>query len=106
LVWELDGIQLKKWLTLECRVHDIACSPNGKTIITAAYENVIVWDLQSGKQQQKMPGHEFDVACVAYSPNGNLIISGGEDTKIMVYDAHTRELTAKVSVDEERSDEL
>jgi WD40 repeat protein len=42
-----------------------------------AAPEVCVWDAQSGKELLKLTGHTGDVRCVAFSPDGKRIASGG-----------------------------
>ena len=58
-------------------------------MISGGYESVIAWDLHSsiGRQKMKMQGHKYDVSAVAYSPDGRFILSGGQDTKLVLWDA-------------------
>mgnify|MGYP003663103940 CR=1 FL=1 len=58
-------------------VHDVAFSPDGKTLASSGME-IILWDLDSGKQQSKLDGHDFHVPSVAFSPDGNRILSAGD----------------------------
>ena len=74
----------------------MACSPDSKTMISAGYENLIVWDLNTGRQQMKMPGHEYDVTAVSYSPDGSLVLSGGQDNFLMIWESKTGQPKAKL----------
>jgi len=63
---------------------------------SAGYENLIVWDLETGRQKMKMLGHDHDVTAVAYSPDGSLILSGGQDSKLMMWESSTGQPKAKL----------
>ena len=39
-----------------------------------------------------MKGHDAEVCSVAYSPDGKLIVSGGRDKKVIIWDNDTRQV--------------
>lgn len=54
--------------------------------------SVRLWDVQSGKEVCINPGHRGPIQRVAYSPDGRLIVSAGEDRRILWWDAKTGKL--------------
>jgi WD40 repeat protein len=51
-----------------------------------------LWDLRTGKERASLVGNDATVLCVAFSPDGKLIASGGEDRIIRLWNVETREL--------------
>jgi WD40 repeat protein/serine/threonine protein kinase len=89
-------------------VYSARFSPNGKRVATGGYDKlVLVWNpdevkpIDIGKRLDGQPdtnqsvvrlaGHDGPVRSVAFSPNGKLALSGGEDNTIRVWDLATGE---------------
>ena len=67
-------------------LEDIAYSPDGKMIASAASEGRIgVWDAATGETMHQVETSESQCA-VAFSPNGRYLATGGRDNKVTVYD--------------------
>lgn len=46
---------------------------------------LLVWEWQSEQYVMKQQGHANEMNCIAYSPDGQYIVSGGEDAKVKVW---------------------
>jgi periodic tryptophan protein 2 len=46
---------------------------------------LLVWEWQSESYVLKQQGHESDMTCIDYSPDGQIIATGGDDGKIKVW---------------------
>lgn len=91
-VWNLMNGKVIKTLTgHNCCVNSVAVSPDGTLIVsgggssfgdkTPKYSDKIlrVWDSSSGSLLHSLKGHTSSIMCVAFSPNGEYIASGGGD---------------------------
>ncbi|KOR28280.1 hypothetical protein TI03_05060, partial [Achromatium sp. WMS1] len=71
----------------------VASSPNGKQIlsVTGGNEEIItLLDLETGQEILTFTGHSGSITSVAFSSDGNQIVSGGVDTTIRLWDIATR----------------
>jgi WD40 repeat protein len=76
-------------------VYCVAWSPDGKQVIGGSFDGSLkLWDATSGalvrefkafKEKEFEKGHRDGVFSVAFSPDGKLIASGGNDRKIKLW---------------------
>jgi WD40 repeat protein len=48
-----------------------------------------VWDIKRGKELRQLVGHGAPVRAAAFSPDGKLIVTGGDDQTARMWDAQT-----------------
>ena len=78
-------------MTTDSEIHCIALSGDGDLIVSSSHNSVQVWDAKTGKQLRELQGHTSSVYSVAFSPDGNQIVSGSGDQSVRVWDAKTGE---------------
>ena len=75
-------------------IGDIAFSPDGNTLATAGYDDVIrLWDALTGEQTATLIGHESSVTCIAFSPDGLTLASGGgyDDKTVRLWNINNKQ---------------
>jgi WD40 repeat protein len=88
-LWELaTGKPLAK-LKLPGRVQSSAVAPDGKVLATAQDGTVRLWEVATGKELRAAFGPARPVRSVAFSPDGKLLASAGDDRTVRVWDAAT-----------------
>lgn len=58
-------------------VDDIAFGPDGKTLLSVCGLNVELWNLESGTQVRRLSPTNSSPRCVAFSPTGDTLATGG-----------------------------
>lgn len=58
-------------------VDALTFSPDGRYIASGSFQEVILWDSQTGVLRQKITGFVDRVVALSFSPNGKLLATGG-----------------------------
>jgi WD40 repeat protein len=76
-------------------VESLAYSPDGRYIASGSFQEVCIWDVQSGQLTHKLTGFAHNVVSLAFSANSKLLATGGgvpsEDGELKVFEAGTWE---------------
>ncbi|KZF25027.1 WD40 repeat-like protein [Xylona heveae TC161] len=69
----------------------LACSPNGKTLASADDAGaIIIWDLATGRRVKRMRGHgKGGIWSLSWSVESTILVSGGADCTVRVWDVTT-----------------
>ena len=78
-----DQIPSKDNSTLS--VFDIACSPNGKLIIAAVGNRVLLYNSEDGSLIESLRGHKDTVNSVDFNFDGTRFASGGSDSVVVLW---------------------
>ncbi|KAL7307553.1 hypothetical protein TKK_0000247 [Trichogramma kaykai] len=72
-------------------ISSIAVNPSGDWIALGSSElgQLLVWEWQSETYAMKQQGHSSNMTCMAYSPDGQYILTGGEDGKLKLWNTTT-----------------
>jgi WD40 repeat protein/serine/threonine protein kinase/tetratricopeptide (TPR) repeat protein len=80
-----------------CQAVAIAISPDGTTLaaatVIAGQEHVPteahLWDIKTGERLGSPMLHQDDLLCIAFSPDGKMVLTGSHDRTAQLWDAHT-----------------
>ncbi|KAH7929493.1 WD40 repeat-like protein [Leucogyrophana mollusca] len=78
-------------------VRSVAYFPDGQHIASASEDKtVIIWDVESGRQDGQPLRHDSAVRGIAISPDGRRIASGMQEDGLVIWDALTRKVVHEV----------
>ena len=65
-------------------VSTVAVNPSGEWLAfgCSSVGQLLVWEWQSESYILKQQGHFYDMNVLAYSPDGQIIVTGGDDGKV------------------------
>jgi len=86
--WNIQNGQVTRSLKLDKPVSSLSLDPQGTLLATASI-GIKVWDLASNRVLKKFAGHTGKVIDLAFSPDGNYIVSTANDRFVNVYSLHT-----------------
>lgn len=98
-VWDAKkGALVRKTEALKTPVNGLAVSPDGARAAVAtvgpkkgAGGQVVVFDLETGKPESTIDGHDDAVTCLVFHPKTAHLATGGTDKTVRVWDLKTRE---------------
>ena len=71
------------------KFHDVAFSPDGRSICACGTEGLTVWDAQSIEVLRTVAAPRGTVDRLAWSPTGELVAAGGDGGGVQLWDART-----------------
>ncbi len=78
-------------------VEAMAYSPDGKTLATGSFQELTLWDTDTGKPKARVGGFADRVVAIAYAPDGKMFATGGgaptEDGEVKLFDAAGKLIT-------------
>ncbi len=94
---EKDPLRAPAHLSL---IESLALSPDGNTLASGAYQEVVLWDTKTGKIKHRLKDFAERVVALAFSPNGQFLATGGgaptEEGEIRVFEVATGKETMKL----------
>ncbi len=93
-----------KYWTLSGHTNDIKClavSPDGSLAATGdKNKNIIIWDINAGKQLATLTGHQNDVQSLSFSPDGRLLASGSRDESVIIWNIASSERVMQIKTED------
>lgn len=88
-IYDINTFENKYTLQIsDNKINSLAISNKGLWLAFGSKKlgQIVVWEWKSETYVFKQQGHYFDVSSIAYSPDGSLLASGGQDGKIKIWE--------------------
>src|SRR5207248_7841979 len=88
-VYEWATGQAVRRLTAQgCDIQGASFSPTGRLLAARTAQGpILIWDILSGQELARLPGHRGGTTLLAWSPDGRRLVSAGGDLTLLVWDA-------------------
>jgi WD40 repeat protein len=84
-------------------VNSISFSSDGRTLAAASDDGLVrLWNVDTGELIATLRGHPDVAECVAFSPRGRLLVSGGKKGELIFWDSSSHAELARLSADESK----
>ena len=88
-LWKVENWEHLGTLSVNATVFTIDFSPDSTTLASTGYESVDLWTVATGEKITSLIGHPGWVNAVAFSSDGETLISGGDDGMLRLWDVTT-----------------
>ena len=85
-LWKVQSWELLGQLNANATAYTISFSPDSKTLASTGYASVNLWKVESGEKIATLTEHIGWVNAVAFSPEADTLISGGDDETLRIWD--------------------
>jgi WD40 repeat protein len=94
--WRYDDAQPEpRWVVMTAHdgwIRDVAVSPDGARIATCGRDQFVrIWSASDGALLREFQGHDQDVYCLRFHPDGKSLVSGDERGVVKHWDLETGE---------------
>lgn len=86
LVWNVETGALLHRMEGNIGPQGIALSPDGKTLASTAMPKVRFWELPMARKLSEFTADRLWTHCLAFSPDGKVLVSGGHEASLRVWD--------------------
>ena len=91
---------VRSFATMADQVDGMLLAPDGSAVILGTYSPKIrIWDLKTGKEMASFEGHQEWARRFAFTPDGKTLVTGGNDTYLLVRDWPSGTVRRRIDLD-------
>ncbi|MBR8827065.1 MAG: Hsp70 family protein [Gomphosphaeria aponina SAG 52.96 = DSM 107014] len=84
-LWHLSSGELLNTFSLKSLTSTLTFSPGGDLLVSANGKNINFWEVETGKLHHTILAQGANIICLAFSPDGEKLVSGSADGIIKVW---------------------
>lgn len=86
--WDAESGHRQQTFRHSAPICQVAFDPDGQHVAVVCFDQrIYIWNIESGRCVQTLPGHENEVWALAYSSDGRYLVSGSDDCTVRIWDA-------------------
>jgi len=83
-LWDVDSGRELRIFERHSPPPVFALSPTGDSVATVGKGQIRIWEVASGRAIQSLPAHEHFTLALAFSPEGEILASGGDRGRVLL----------------------
>ncbi|MDJ1185459.1 eIF2A-related protein [Roseofilum casamattae] len=88
-IWQNEGGKEIQQLSISKPVTGVSFSPDNKVIALSSGEIIERWDISTGSSLPNLKGHDAEIARIAFSSDGKIIVSSDINDRVKLWDLET-----------------
>jgi ABC-type sugar transport system substrate-binding protein len=112
ILWDIaTGQEIRRFGSPTVPVRAVLFSPDGRQAVSGGGNvqvsesrpldnSVVLWDVATGQEIRRFDGHTAPIRALAFSPDGQRILSGSDDNTMLMWDVQSGQLLRTFGMDD------